>query len=327
MPGQAPIEQDDPASMNILKKAALQLIYNGWPGDVLRAFDRFLRARRKVMGLTNPVHMSHVVTRQAGGVYLSQIDNYIALRSGRKKMLRFDPDLFEADITFLMRSLIRPDDIVLDIGANIGFHTVTMAQAASRGHLYAFEPVAEMATQNSINCGLNRLDNVTIVHCAMGNKPGEMEMRVNVAGQGLQGTSTLLEENAHVQANPDFYRPRKIRTFRLDDIIDGLNIKGRIGFVKIDTEGFDALVLEGASETIRAHKPVMIVEAHSTRLAQTGKSWQWFLDTFPDHHILIIHPLTRAKPYLHLEPLTADQPEISVNLLLLPRADFRVPEV
>ena len=313
--------------MSILKKAALQLIYNSWPGDVLRSFERFLRARHKVMGLTNPIYMSHVVTEQAGGVYLSERDNYIALRPGRKKMLRFDPDLFEADITFLMQSLIQPDDIVLDIGANIGFHTVTMAKAASRGHLYAFEPVAEMWTQNSMNCALNRLDNVTIVGCALGDKRTEMEMNINVGGTAMQGTSTFLDMNVLMEANPNNFQSRRIQVFRLDDIIDELQTGGRVDFIKIDTEGFDALVLDGAMETIRKNRPIMIVEAHSTRLAETGKSWRWFLESFFDHHALIIHPLTHAKPYLHLEPLTADQPEISVNLLLLPRADFRVPEV
>ena len=72
--------------------------------------------------------------------------------------------------------------------------------------------------------------------------------------------------------------------------------------------------------TRRRHRPAMIVKAHTTRLAQAGKSFQWYLDTFPDHHVPIVHAVTRADPYLRLEPLTPDQPEIAVNLLLLPRA-------
>ena len=304
-----------------MKQFILSLIYRTVLGDVLRLFGPLLRTREKILGLRSPVHMSHVVTEQAGGVYLSDADSYIAVASGRDTMVRFDPGLFEPEITYLMQTLIRPDDVILDIGANIGFHTVTMARAAHRGHLYAFEPVPEMAEQHGRNCAFNRLENVTLCNFALGNEKTELQMRVNTGGEGLQGTSTFIAENFNVNVNPDRYETRTMQVRRLDDIVGSLELPGRIAFVKIDTEGFDTQVIEGGLETIRAHRPIVIAEAHSTRLAQAGKSWQWYLETFADYHILIVHALTRAKPYLHIEPLTPDQPEISVNLLMLPRND------
>ena len=63
----------------------------------------------------------------------------------------------------------------------------------------------------------------------------------------------------------------------------------------------------------------MIIEAHSTRLAKVGLSFQWYLETFPDYHALIVYSITPANPYLRLEPLGDEPPEIAVNLLLLPR--------
>ncbi len=53
--------------------------------------------------------------------------------------------------------------------------------------------------------------------------------------------------------------------------------------------------------------------------AAAGRSFQWYLDTFPDHHIFIVYAADRTNPYLRLAPLTPDQPEIAVNLLLLPK--------
>ena len=306
-----------------MKQFILQLIYKTVLGDVLRLLGPCLRSRERILGLRNPVHMSHVVTEQAGGVYLSDVDSYIAVGSGRHAMVRFDPKLFEPEITYLMQTLIRPDDVVLDIGANIGFHTVTMARAAHRGHLFAFEPVPEMAEQHSRNCAIGRLDNVTLCNFALGAEKAELEMRVNVGGEGLQGTSTFIADNFNVDHNPDKYERRTMTVRRLDDVVDSLRIPGRIGFVKIDTEGFDTQVIEGGLETLREHRPVVIVEAHSNRLEQAGKSWRWYLETFADYHILIVHALTRAKPFLHLEPLTPDQPEIGVNLLMLPRPEVR----
>ncbi len=299
----------------MLKKLFLNSINKGLLGNLLEVFGASLRDRPKILGFTNPVHMTHVTNERDGALMLTEAGGYAAREAD---MPRFDPDRYEPDIGYLMKTLIRPDDVVLDIGANIGLHTVTMARAAHRGRLFAFEPVPEMALQNDVNRALNRLDNVTLVKCALGDENTELEMRVSVGDADKQGTSTFIGQNDNVDENPDGYEIRLMKVRRLDDIVGELDIPSRIGFVKIDTEGFETRVLEGGMKTIAEHKPILLVEAHSTRLAQEGKSWQWFLDTFPDHHALIIHTLTRAKPYLHLEPLTAEQAEICVNLLLLP---------
>ena len=106
---------------------------------------------------------------------------------------------------------------------------------------------------------------------------------------------------------------------RLDDVIAEVKPKGRISFIKIDTEGFEPMVIRGGMETIRQHRPAMIVEAHSKRLAQVGLSFQWYLETFADYHVLLSYETTPANPYFRLQPLAAEPPEIAVNLLLLPR--------
>ena len=106
---------------------------------------------------------------------------------------------------------------------------------------------------------------------------------------------------------------------RLDDLIGDLLPNARIGFVKIDTEGFETFIIEGGLDVLRRDRPRMIIEAHTCRLAAAGKSFQWYLDTFADYHVLVIYPPSRANPYLRLEPLNPDQPNIAVNLLLLPR--------
>ena len=89
--------------------------------------------------------------------------------------------------------------------------------------------------------------------------------------------------------------------------------------LKIFEPGTHAFIIEGGLDVLRRDRPRMIFEAHSRRLAAAGKSFQWYLDTFPDYHVLVIYAPSRANPYLRLEPLDPDQPEIAVNLLLLPR--------
>ncbi|MBX9634950.1 MAG: FkbM family methyltransferase [Magnetospirillum sp.] len=293
-------------------------------GICRRLFGQIFRHRAAVAGLTNPFHVSHMVIERDGARYLADADSYLALRSPAKDQVAFADGSYEPELSYLMQTLIQPDDIVLDIGANIGLHTVAFARLAHRGHVFAFEPVAEMAERNSRNCSLNRLDNVTIVHCGLGEADSQLEMNVVVSGDGMEGTSSFLD-TVHVKTHPERYCTRKVPVRRLDDVLAELEPKGRVGFIKIDTEGFEPLVLAGAMETIRRDRPALIVEAHSTRLARLGKSFNWYLETFPEYHAFVVPAATPANPYMRLIPLDGEPPEIAVNLLLLPRTRSWTP--
>ncbi|MBM09222.1 MAG: hypothetical protein CMF69_06560 [Magnetovibrio sp.] len=302
-----------------MKKLIWKWVAKGFLGNILLLFGPFLRQREKLLGLRNPLHMKFITTEQGGNLYVSEFENHISLGSASGKLIRFDPDQFEDDVSFLFDRLVKKSDTVLDIGANNGFHTVLFSKKASNGRVFAFEPLRKFAQQASLNCALNGANNVKIVSCALGAKDENLDMKVNIGGVGLQGTSTFIDNNKHVGENPGFYETQSMPVRRLDGIINKIGISDKVNFMKIDTEGFDTMVLEGAMRTIQTYRPVMFVEAHTTRLIEAGKSWAWYIDTFPDYHILVMYPTTRAKPYLHLEPLTPDLPIISVNLLMLPK--------
>ncbi len=271
-----------------------------------------------LLGMINPFHIPLILVDRGGSPLIARPDTYLFMNSGRKNAVRFRPGQYEPEISYLIDYLIRDEDIVLDIGANVGVHTVAFARRASAGHVFAFEPVEEMARRLSTNVALNGLKNVTLVPCGLGAQDGNAEMAVNIGGAGLEGTSTIAG-SVHLDREPENYQQRKVPVRRLDGLIETLGIDGRIGFVKIDTEGFETWVLEGGMATIRDHKPAMIIEAHSRRLAAAGRSFDWYLQTFPEYHVLIVYPVNRINPYLRLVPLVEEPPEIAVNLLLLPR--------
>ncbi|NQU61379.1 MAG: FkbM family methyltransferase [Rhodospirillales bacterium] len=301
-----------------MKKFILSLLDRPFPGALIGGLFGFLRHRPTVMGLKNPLHVSHYFIDRNGARYLARADTYLALEASQDQIVRFDPGTYEPEIAYLIQSLVKPEDTAIDIGANVGLHTAALARAAHQGHVYAFEPVAEMAEQASLNCALNGLDNVTLFHCALGEETGEAEINVNVAGPGMEGTSSILK-TVHVEKRPTDYQARTIPVRRLDDVMAEANPKSRVSFIKIDTEGFEPFVIRGGMATIRRHRPVMIIEAHSARLAQAGLSFQWYPETFPDYHVLISYETTPANPYFRLQPLQEEPPEIAVNLLLLPR--------
>ena len=309
-----------------MKSLILGLIEHRILGAPARLIGGLTRRRARLLGLRNPFHVPSWTIELGGARFRADPLSYLALASPATARVRFDPDRFEPEIEYLIEALVGPGDVVLDIGANVGLHTVTLARRiGAKGKVYAFEPVAEMPERLSINIALNGLDNVTLVGFALGNEDGTATMKVNVAGAGMEGTSSLAD-SIHARRNPEHYVERDVAVWRLDEVIARFLLPGPIRFVKIDTEGFETMIIEGGLETLRRDQPAMIVEAHTNRLAQAGKSFRWYLDTFPDHHVLIVHAVTRANPYLRLEPLTADQPEIAVNLLLLPKVRSWAPE-
>lgn len=308
-----------------LKQTLLSVLDHPVAGRIAALIGRYSRNRARLAGLTNPFYVSHHVVDREGARYIAPAGSYLALRSPADEIVNFADARYESEISWLLAGLVKPGDTVLDIGANVGLHTVAMARAVPQGHVFAFEPVAAMAERLSTNCALNGLDNVTLLRCGLGAGNGALEMHVNVAGEGLEGTSSFLGTD-HMERCPENYRVERLPVRRLDDLLPGLKPPSRVSFIKMDTEGFEPLILDGARETIAAHRPAMLVEAHSTRLRKLGRSFMWYVETFPDYHVLIIPAPTPANPYLQLVPLTEEPPEVCHNLLLLPRLRAVVPD-
>lgn len=303
-----------------MKKILLSLCDHPVLGKLLGWFGRFTHRRIFLLGFRNPFHVSHFVIARENNHYITDASSYLFLGSSRAARLTFDGNSYEPEISFLMRKLVRPGDVVLDIGANVGLHTTLLSELVVNGRVIAFEPVREMAEKLSANCAFNRADNVTLIESALGEEAGSADIQVNQGDPGMEGTNSMIA-SVHVTNKPDHYQRRSIPVCRLDDIADKLGLSERIDFIKIDTEGFEPMVIRGGLKILRKTRPAMLVEAHSMRLREVGLTFNWYSETFPDYHIFMVHALTPANPYLRIEPLQGEPPEIAVNLLLLPKID------
>ena len=147
----------------------------------------------------------------------------------------------------LFRQLIRPGFLVLDIGANIGSHTVVMAQALEgKGRVIAFEPQRLSFQLLCANVALNDLVNVICKNEAVGTTPGTIEVPVLDPAARQNFGALDLRKGKSGEAVP--------RT-----TIDDLGLK-RCDFVKMDVEGMEIDALKGAERTIRQLHPVLYVE-------------------------------------------------------------------
>lgn len=152
----------------------------------------------------------------------------------------------EAELACLGQ-LIHAGDVVLDIGANIGTHTVFFAKAVTPGGIViAFEPQRITYEFLCANLALNGLLNVLPKQTAVGDRVGEI--LIPVLDPNIEQNFAQLNIEGHAKGDPVPLVP-----------IDSLELK-RCNLIKIDVEGMELPVLHGAQKTIRQCRPFMFVE-------------------------------------------------------------------
>lgn len=156
---------------------------------------------------------------------------------------------FSAEESEMMLSLFPKDAVVVDVGANIGAHSVAMARKAAT--VFAIEPQGNLFELLQTNMVLNSLNNLKVGQFAVGATAGtawmpdlDPDSAQNYGGVALQSAS-----------NPGNNYPVTMTT--LDNILNGLD---RLDFIKIDVEGMEGHVLAGAIGIIGKFKPVLYVE-------------------------------------------------------------------
>jgi FkbM family methyltransferase len=177
-------------------------------------------------------------------------------RSGPMLVLRGDQYIGQAIATYgeycdeeaqVFRRLIKPGMTVVEVGANMGSHSVDMARACAPGAFYAFEPQPRLFQILCANLAMNDIGNALAYPDALGEAEGEaMVPPVNYLTTGNFGGIELVENNE---------RGIKVRVRTLDDFeLKALHV------LKVDVEGFEAAVIRGARETIRRCNPVIYIE-------------------------------------------------------------------
>lgn len=152
---------------------------------------------------------------------------------------------YEDYIKDTFKKYISKNDTVLDIGANIGFHTLYFSElVGDTGKVIAFEPVPSTFNQLIKNISLNRYHNITPLNIALSNRNEDLFIHVNDADNN-PGANNLFNLG-----------DTKIECKKGDDIIN----ENKIDFIKIDVEGYELYALEGLQRTIEKQKPKIVFE-------------------------------------------------------------------
>lgn len=190
--------------------------------------------------------------------------------------------------TRFFRNVLRPGQVVLDVGANMGYYTLLAAQGVGEeGEVHSFEPVERTFERLSYNVRLNGLRNVRLNRLVVSDSPGEMV--VHVAPESNIGMSSLAVP-ACGSTRTEQVRALTVNDYCADHRID------RVDLLKIDTEGAELQVLRGASEVLRRNPSLRILaEVHGGNLARFGDSAEG-IGSYLQEFGLLPHRITESGP-------------------------------
>lgn len=163
---------------------------------------------------------------------------------------------YETSLKAVFKDHIKEDDHVLDIGANIGFHTLYFAQLVGKqGLVTAFEPIPFNFDTFKYNIGLNDYENIRAKAVALGNKNETLLIDVNEKSTN-PGSFNLFNKGGQLSISCH--------------IGDELIKNQQVDFIKIDVEGYEAFAIEGLANTIKQSRPKIVFEFDINFHQKTG---------------------------------------------------------
>lgn len=202
----------------------------------------------------------------------------------------------------LLEQVIRPGMVVVEVGANIGAHTVAMAKACHPGALFAFEPQRRVFQILCANLALNDVENVVAYPDACGAEAGVATApSIDYSADGNFGGVSLMGADRSGE-------PVRVIT------LDSLELQS-CGLLKVDVEGFELEVLIGAAATIARCRPVLYVENDRPKhqrgliklIHEMGYQLYWHTP-----------PLAGPDNFNGVDKLVFDRNYLSINMICLP---------
>jgi FkbM family methyltransferase len=161
--------------------------------------------------------------------------------------------IYERDILEFVRGRVldvskAAGEVALDVGANIGNHSIFFSDIFQR--VIAFEPNPLARSLLQINLEMNGIENVEVRPVGLSDRKGTATLEFEPTNLGAASSSELRDRGATV-------RRSTIELVIGDEVIDASN---SVSLVKVDVEGAEEAVFRGLEQTLRRHTPVLMME-------------------------------------------------------------------
>lgn len=156
---------------------------------------------------------------------------------------------FEPQISLAWKRLLQPGDVVLDIGANVGYHSLLAAKAVGpKGQVFSIEPGERIHAQLTRHLGLNHLDNVTVIKKAVSDT--RETAKFYYGGDNGQGNSSLIGEG-----DQPF---DLVECIPFADLAEVVPLE-KVRLIKIDVEGAEERVINGMASVLDKLSPDVVL--------------------------------------------------------------------
>jgi len=211
--------------------------------------------------------------------------------------------------TEVFKNSIKKGDIVVDVGASIGYYTLIAAKiVGDTGKVFAFEPESKNFEILKKNVEINKYNNVTLEQKAVSDVNGKINLYLS---KGIGFHSTI---------NPDTTTPIiPIESVKLDDYFRELNLIDKIDFVKIDVEGAEFRVLNGMNTILEQSKNLKIfTEFMKYFLVQVGVEPKDMLNLLLNNgfELSYVDDVKKCLVPTNVEKLMSlDESDLTVNIM------------
>lgn len=172
----------------------------------------------------------------------------------------FTERVWDSHVEALLRTILRPGQTAIDVGANLGYFTAVMAQCVgAEGRVWAFEPVPETFELLKLCTSLNGYQHVTPVPVALGAADGSTEITYDRRHSGI----------ATIHPDQVAGETQRVPLRCLDALVAAGEV-GRPDLMKVDVEGHELDVLRGARETILEAAPTIVFELNERAARAAG---------------------------------------------------------
>jgi FkbM family methyltransferase len=162
--------------------------------------------------------------------------------------------MWESDLTQALKQQIKKGDIFVDAGANIGYYTLLVSSILKdTGKVYAFEPIPVLSEQIQKSVRINGYYNVDVHTYGLSNIEGTHALYVrdeNIGGSSMQRYDSFIQDTV----------VKEVQDIQLKTLDDLLGNQGHVDVIKIDVEGFEWEVLQGAEKILERCKPCIFLE-------------------------------------------------------------------
>lgn len=258
-------------------------------GNFIRALNRFLRFGRKYHLLLRLLNNRH-------GLLSVPFDNHHVIQPAAWSKAIATQLVMGTDMVAEFQ-VLKPlcqqcsSGHLIDVGANIGLFTLSL-RAASTLPIVAYEPQPFLFKLLNWNIAYNELPNVETRNVACGNREGEITFSIGLNGSVVPEASAKLSNSSAVASTGNWETDAqnlkaggfaRVPVATLDEDLAQLD---KIAMLKIDCEGFEYQILQGARELLKRHRPILFVEVHPEQLLQFGHSTRELLDLIsPDYEL------------------------------------------